>query len=467
MNKLSRGVIIPHAGQSYSGIARDTCLVYLPRTAKKIIYLAALHQLDNTENVYVLDTEIDFLTQLELSDIPFMVDDNISNNEHSYKWVKDELLAYFNPGVKILAIAPSNKTDINSLVNWLISIFDNDTVLIATTDLTHYGEKFNNDGTLDYPQQLGKIRREERLILDLTKTNITSLESTLHNIACGTYAVLAFIHFADRMNWLGRVVDYYDSHHINNMNDKLSLYTIDHNNVSEFVSYVSIVYGNYTKNIVNKILPVDIYLVLGLFKSIINYQKLDISTVALKKFKLPIWSSLASLKNGVFMGTELDIQTNCCTGIFQSRADNLSKNINNASRNCFSDANDRWDIPYTGVDLNELTYKIDILDDITNWKSYPSNVADQVFNMNGKYGMQLKFKNGNTAIFIPQVAEDNKDKWDIVTYMRQLTEKAYQTSDVNNKKNNKDNWKSSGNIIKIFSSKSYKFNPRKNILHKI
>ena len=47
--------------------------------------------------------------------------------------------------------------------------------------------------------------------------------------------------------------------------------------------------------------------------------------------------------------------------------------------------------------------------------------------------------------------------------MRHLTKKAYQTTT----DDKQDYWKRGGNIIKIFSSKSYKFNPQDNILQKV
>ena len=45
-------------------------------------------------------------------------------------------------------------------------------ILFATTDLTHYGKRFNNISLLNFPQELNKWRREEKLINNLLKNNL-------------------------------------------------------------------------------------------------------------------------------------------------------------------------------------------------------------------------------------------------------------------------------------------------------
>ena len=83
------------------------------------------------------------------------------------------------------------------------------------------------------------------------------------------------------------------------------------------------------------------------------------------------------------------------------------------------------------IDL--LNIKIEIIEDISLWKSYPSNTAHTNFIMNGEYGMYLKKLNNNTATFLPSVAEDNKNNWAINEYMEQLSMKS--NSDKNSWKN--------------------------------
>ena len=93
------GMIIPHAGYEYAGSARKIILdnlVKKDRDVRYIIYLAALHNPANTTNkVLVLKNNINFK---ELINKNYQVD-NIPEgglNEHSYKWVENEIKHYFN-----------------------------------------------------------------------------------------------------------------------------------------------------------------------------------------------------------------------------------------------------------------------------------------------------------------------------------------------------------------------------------
>ena len=52
---LTQGLILPHAGNRYAGPARETALRYVKADAKFLIYIASLHNLDNSEHIYLLD----------------------------------------------------------------------------------------------------------------------------------------------------------------------------------------------------------------------------------------------------------------------------------------------------------------------------------------------------------------------------------------------------------------------------
>ena len=112
-----------------------------------------------------------------------------------------------------MAIAPSNRVNKDKLTEWLLSVYNlnkQDTVIIATTDLTHYGSNFGNSELLSFPEKLNCQIREEQLIIRLTQPNPTT-DQQLQEISCGPYAILIFLKLANKLNWIGRVVDYYDS----------------------------------------------------------------------------------------------------------------------------------------------------------------------------------------------------------------------------------------------------------------
>ena len=458
---LTQGLILPHAGQKYAGPARREALSYVSPNTKYLIYIASLHKLDNTDHIYLLEGNNYYQEQIRQSGLPFKLDKKVKSEEHSYQWVKPELLQYFQPNLKILAIAPSNHVDLNKLTSWLIKVYNQhklETVIIATTDLTHYGSNFHNSSLLSFPEKLNCQIREEQLIIALTQADLKN-HKLLQETSCGPYAILIFLKLAKQLNWLGRVVDYYDSHQIRvatkNFNqplNSLNLYTISHQPVQNLVSYVSLIYGNYPSDIYLSLLPLDLNLVFGFFKTIISFQLYQVD-FPLHNLTLPSWTPFSRMKNGVFIGSELQGQTNCCTGIFQSSKSTL-QNINLASQNCQSDALSRWNLPYKIDNLDLLGYKLDILTEKSKWKTYPAIEAEQHFNLDSHLGMQLIFSDGHQAIFIPQVAEDHQDSWTVRDYMRNLTVKAYGDGR-SGEKWREPNFK---NIIKIFSSQTYSLN---------
>ena len=186
--------------------------------------------------------------------------------------------------------------------------------------------------------------------------------------------------------------------------NRLNLYTISHTPVTHLVSYVSMIYGTYPSDIYLSLLPLDLNLVFGFFKTIISFQVNEI-IFPLKNLTLPSWTPFSRMKNGVFIGSNLTSHTNCCTGVFQSSTSTL-QNINLASQNCHNDALSRWKHPYTTNNLDHLGYKLDILTENSMWKTYPAKDAEKHFSLNDEMGMQLIFKDGFKSIFIPQVAQE-------------------------------------------------------------
>lgn len=282
---------------------------------------------------------------------------------------------------------------------------------------------------------------------------------------CGLTSVKSFLLVANKMGWNGRVADYYDSYGISKQ-QKLDRYVIDYNSIPDFVSYVSIVYGNYTPSDMKMLLPFDVYMGIGISKSIIIKKTMNKNY----QVKLPKWSILNYIYNGIFVGTELvrikksiksnkanknkKKDTNCSYGRFQSKSGvkiSILEKIKTASLNCPNDASERWHIPYTSSNLDHMTYKMEILDLEKDWKEYPALEASKRFKYDGNHGIYLKTVSGS-ATFLPVVARDNMD-WSIQKYMEQLSSKAT---------GNKDTWKNPLSRIKIYKSRSFIFDPSVN-----
>jgi len=436
-----KGFIIPHAGIKYAGDARRKIFENLTskqKNIKKIIYLSALHNpINSTEKVFILNNDnqlfTDFFNNTKCNYINEVID------EHSFTWVKDEIYHYFNE-VNILALCPTPYTNYNDLAIDIINYMNcNEILLISTTDLIHYGKRFNNSDLLNYPYSYNKIIKEEDTIDNFTNNIMTISDQ---NNICGPYAIKTFLTISKYYNWKGKVIDYYDSSVYNKNEIEKHIINFSKEN-NEFVSYVSIIYGNYNEL---NILPIDLFQTFGIIKSILYSKLLNIDI----DIRLPKWNIFNKINNGIFISTELNNKTNSCTGVFQN-SNKSSENITTSTINCINDSINRWKIPINLENIDLLNIKIEIIEDISLWKSYPSNTANNNFIMNGDYGMFLKLNN-NTATFLPSVAEDNKNNWTINEYMEQLSIKS---------NSDKNSWKNKEGLMFIYKTNKIKLNKDK------
>ena len=225
-------IIIPHAGERYAGDARKSAFREIDSDQiRTVVYVATMHHKVEPDKIYLLHND----------NVPLPIrTTKFDKKEHSAEWVYPELVRSF-PGARILIIAPG-KGKHQDTIEWLTKASSHDILLIGTTDLTHFGEKFGNSRLFDYPEQIGKIRRETPLIESLIESPLKpdKIQARLTGYD-GQYSVQLVVEVASRLNLTGRVTDYYDSHGVASK-DYLDRYTIDHRPVRDFVSYISIVY---------------------------------------------------------------------------------------------------------------------------------------------------------------------------------------------------------------------------------
>ena len=450
INLNARGIIIPHAGKQYAGHARYSAFKYVNPNIKYIIYIATIHKQNNSNKTYILHND-------NFIDKSILAQNNLGleykhTDEHSFKWVHDELIKNF-PHSKILAIGPNNYT--RDLVNFIYDFLSHnpDSVLISTSDLIHYGPRYNNVGLLNAPQQLDKIHKEENLISDLVSHNMNihtiKKHANIGHLMCGPRAVELFSEIMIKMKLTGKVVDYYDSH--STSKDILNKYLISTANTENFVSYVSIIYGENVRQ--NTIIDFDVMMQIAILKSTIKNHLMNYPQDPLYT---PKWSPFHKSHQGVFVGTSIENKTNCSTGVFENTRDDLTyKKIIKASKNCIRDAIDRWNVPHTRNKLDKMNYKIELLEPKNQWKHYPAHNAQHVFDLkSGKYGIVLTLPGGQSATYLPVVAQENPH-WTINQYMESLAKKA-----LGNPENFEwKNWKKGK--IEVYKTTSYTWNTKK------
>ena len=446
LHPYTRMALIPHAGKQYAGDARATAFrAFSSGSVRAIVYIAALHQSTNSNKIYELHRDPTFpdfgryvtgwdkwLNQhhrLPLHDTPRI-------SEHSWEWVREEIESRF-PHVPILVLAPDIWADLEKLSLALLYFLDLNSkhILLGTTDLIHYGDRFGNVGSLGKNVQAAKIRNEEPLLDRLTEGKSVRKLLGNHTPTCGPRAVETLARVASLSGWRGRVVDYYDSHG-GEQSHFLDRYTVSLEPVDSFVSYASVVFGDYPDSVHRALLPLDINIGLGAVKTTI--------LASLKRIKspqpmIPSWCRLHLAKNGVFVGTSNHKGTTCCRGTYEG-VKSLANNIINAAKSCPDDTH-RWNHTYTIPFPVDTVFKMEILEARDTWKTYPAKDAIRKFSTDGRYGMLLTIPGVGSATYLPSVAAEGH--WEITDYMRSLTKKAGGSG---------DEWNKSGSTIQVYQS---------------
>ena len=431
-NPMFRAAIIPHAGTLYAGEARESIFSKIKQQnkhneIKKIIYISAIHNSrDIHKGIYEFSKDHLFGKTPHLEKLPDI-------KEHSFEWVEDELRQSF-PVADIFVITPVKLYKHNAIQKWISNYMrkHKNCLLFSTTDLTHHGESYHNH-TLRHPHRLHKQHYEEAFISELVKEHFSIgkivgfVKQNL--LLCGPFSVSLFMNVMKMLGMTGKVTDYYDS----NFGDKkLNKYVILQKPSPNFVSYVSIIYGKGVQQ--NKLDTFDIMMAIGAVKSEIikNLYNSDYT------IRLPYWSPFYHMNQGVFVGTSIGKKTNCSYGRYELHdtsskkytvGENTATKIVEAAGDCVRDARDRWKLPYQIDDLDNLNYKIELLQPKKYWKEYPGKDVKRHFKMDGTQGIYLALDRNKSklvkraATYLPVVARENKS-WTIEKYMDALSEKA-------------------------------------------
>jgi len=241
-----RGIIAPHAGFEYSGRCAARAYRSLSPSAgiKRIILLGPSHHFNfygacvsdfsafaTPLGQLVVDTEI----CRSLSRQSFFKNDNaVMQNEHSLENqlpFLQKMLGNANFKIVPILFGALRKNDFAVMAKTIAPFIDNQTLIVASSDLTHYGENFS------YTPFKGDIKKQLTLLdtgfietiqkLDFEKfyryhekTGIT---------ACGFVPIGVMIRLFEKQNISCALTDYYKSGDLNN-------------DYSSCVSYASLVF---------------------------------------------------------------------------------------------------------------------------------------------------------------------------------------------------------------------------------
>jgi len=198
-----RGLVSPHAGYIYSGIVAAAGYRQIAPSTRTVILIGPSHQFPlkgaSIPSVAVYQTPLGDvrLAQLvfKLRKLPiFESAPEAHKKEHSL----EVQLPFLQVMLKDFEIVPIliNSEDPKALALALAPHIDNNTLIVASTDLSHY-----------YPY-------ERAVSLDRVCTSaITNAEFSRMSLceACGKQAVMTLMHIAEIKNWDAKLIDYKNS----------------------------------------------------------------------------------------------------------------------------------------------------------------------------------------------------------------------------------------------------------------
>lgn len=254
-------LILPHAGLRYSAdlIMAGLSTLAEPDQPIKFIILAPSHYLPlDPGHLYIapfdaMDTPLGSLegwtlkkTQNLWQSYPQAIE-----CEHALEMFFP-CLRFWTPACQVLPVVMGEiqtQESLSQLSKAIIDLFDESqrTVLIASSDMTHYGIRFNHQPFgQSWPQNALQVKtRDTQALTILAKPdpkdfsrNMTSYAPTM----CGRYPALLLAAIAQQRNWQGQIVGQYNS--VEAMAAPASEWpqAVAHSSETDFVSYAAMAY---------------------------------------------------------------------------------------------------------------------------------------------------------------------------------------------------------------------------------
>ncbi len=195
--KKLKALILPHAGYIYSGLtAAHASLVLKPRQYKKIILVAPDHRIGFRNGVI---SDVDYYetplgklklhpdaSGLRLQSHLFQTSPASDREEHSLEVILPFLQTYLQDFELVpIVLGPAY---IPSIAQALDNVRDKDTLLVVSSDLSHY---------LAYDKAVAQDQETIDLILNLKSQQLIQRKNT----ACGRFPILMVMEMARRHSW--------------------------------------------------------------------------------------------------------------------------------------------------------------------------------------------------------------------------------------------------------------------------
>lgn len=434
---MINALLIPHASKFYSNICWQYTIPSELEKYEKVILICTNHYVSKEK--FGQDGYLCLDNSLAMREI--------FQREHSYKWIRKEFLRrghdIDNSFIISNSITPSQ---IQIFINKISSYDKQSTLMVFTSDLTHYTPQRHPTWEEENAQLIKRILESE-LIMALKTANINSGVKALGNIsACGKGVLKVLLTFLKQNEeiWSYReVVCYYDSKEVAEENitnlPKIMAATTKVYESGKFVSYLGMIFGSSSGDRITKINEFNKNLALANVRETLEFH-LAKKIKSPKKLEplllLPEWTYWRTSTNGAFVGISkqgnMNKQNIASMGRYESPGKSAAFNIYRSSFNCIQDALSGRLVGESYVlapqNLDDYVFAINMLEEERLWKKImlykrthiPYNLQDA---KNGS-GIVLHLDNDRySALFLPSVWSDNED-WTISDLLDRLTKKA-------------------------------------------
>jgi hypothetical protein len=421
-----KALIVPHAGYEYSGqVAAYGFKTLAGKPIKHVVLIGNSHQeyFDGISvwNVGYFKTPLgeiaideEFADKLINTNPKIIFKESAHLKEHSLEvqlpFLQRVLSASSSRDWKIVPIILGNQGGVDILIDALRNLIDDNTLLIASSDLSHYPSYKDaqySDNKVIQAILSNKRKNLQKTISDLGKQGISDLQTC----ACGQDAIEVIMGLMDDSE--GKLLKSANSGDVGGDKDKV-------------VGYASILFISDYSSELNKEEQ----------RILLNLAKQAVETYVRTNKIIEVEETNVNLNKhqGAFVTLKKDGELRGCIGEFEPDEPLCQVVIDMAIAAATQDP--RFN-PVSKNELDDLEYEISVLSPlrkINSWKEIEI----------GKHGVEIRH-GMHRGVFLPQVATENN--WDLDTFMSILcTQKAGLPTDC---------WKNQETEIYVFTAQVF------------
>lgn len=211
----TRAVIAPHAGYRWCGDVLGSVMRHVDDSYTRVVIIGPSHRV-RFNNTFVgcdydcVATPLGDCEVERVSNDCIIIDNKIHYNEHSIQ-LHVPYVQYCCPSAAIIPLIVSeiDRDRLQTLVDCVRSLIDDQTLIMISSDFTHYGSRFNYT-PYDYNIKSSIENYDKRVIEHIVNNDVDSYEKDTDNknTICGRTAIRLLLHMLKNEKTTGRLCKY-------------------------------------------------------------------------------------------------------------------------------------------------------------------------------------------------------------------------------------------------------------------